>query len=104
VSQFRFSRLAETDLLNIASFTIQNWGQTQADRYLDDLEACCRQLADTPGLGRSCDNVRPGLHRMECGRHVILYRQEKGGILISRILHQRMLPEKHMDDDTDNES
>ena len=30
-------------------------------RYIDDLEACCRMLADNPALGRVCDDVRPGL-------------------------------------------
>lgn len=29
---------------------------------------------------------------MERGRHVVFYRQEVWGILISRILHERMLP------------
>jgi plasmid stabilization system protein ParE len=30
---------------------------------------------------------------MEHGRHVIFYRIEPRGISVSRILHQRMLPE-----------
>jgi plasmid stabilization system protein ParE len=30
---------------------------------------------------------------MEIGRHVIFYRLESKGISVSRILHQRMLPE-----------
>jgi plasmid stabilization system protein ParE len=37
---------------------------------------------------------------MEQGRHVVFYRGEPGGIRISRILHQRMLPENQdIDDD-----
>ena len=51
-------------------------------------------IADNPTLGRTNDNVRPGLRRIECGRHVVLYRTNDEGILISRILHQRMLPER----------
>ena len=50
-------------------------------------------LADNPSLGRACDNIRPGLRRMEHARHVVFYRQTPTGVLISRILHQRMLPE-----------
>ena len=45
------------------------------------------------------DDVRPGLRRHEHGEHVIFYRQERGGILISRILHRRMLPDIHAIDD-----
>ncbi|MGA3202513.1 MAG: type II toxin-antitoxin system RelE/ParE family toxin, partial [Bryobacteraceae bacterium] len=69
-------------------------GEDQAFRYLDALEASCQMLAENPALGRACDNFRPGLRRMEHGRHVLFYRQVAGGILISRILHQRMLPER----------
>lgn len=38
---------------------------------------------------------------MEQGKHVIFYRQHKGGILASRTLHQRMLPETQSIDDTE---
>ena len=63
-------------------------------RYLNELEAFCQTLADNPALGRPCDEVRQGLRRMEHGQHVVFYRQERTGILISRILHQSMLPER----------
>jgi len=58
-------------------------------------------LVDNPALGRTCDNVRPGLRRMEIGRHVVFYREDTRGILVSRILHRRMLPERHVIDDED---
>jgi len=89
----RFSRRAEGDLRDIAIYTVRAWSVDQASRYLDELEACCRTLASNPKLGRVCDVVRPGLRRMECGRHAIFYRTERGGILVVRVLHQRMLPE-----------
>ena len=56
-------------------------------------------LADNPALGRTCDDVRPSLRRMEIGRHVVFYREGIRGILVSRILHRRMLPERHVIDD-----
>ncbi len=41
---------------------------------------------------------------MEQGSHVIFYRQRSGGILISRVLHRSMLPERHtMDDELPSE-
>jgi plasmid stabilization system protein ParE len=40
---------------------------------------------------------------MECGRHVVFYRKDAGGVMISRILHQRVLPEKRSIDDDDDE-
>jgi toxin ParE1/3/4 len=95
VPDFRLSCRAEVDLMEIARYTLQRWGEDQTIRYLDGLEACCQQLAGNPELGRQCDDIRPGLRRMEHGRHVVFYRPEAGGILVSRILHQRMLSERH---------
>jgi toxin ParE1/3/4 len=102
VARFRFSRRAEADLFNIGDYTFRTWGKAQADRYIGELEDCCQLVADNPALGRPCDEIRPGLRRMEQGKHVVFYRVETGGILISRILHQRMLPENQSIDDEDD--
>ena len=98
MASFRFSRLAEADLINIGEYTTRTWGEEQAARYLDKLEACCRGLAENPNLGLKSDDVHPGLLRMKQGKHVLFFRREAAGILISRILHERMLPEKQLID------
>ncbi len=74
---------------------MRTWGMDQTARYLEALEALCLKLADNPALGRSCDDVRPGLRRIEHSKHVVFYRPDTEGILVSRILHERMLPGKH---------
>ena len=97
--RFRFSYRAETDLLAIGEYTLRTWGKVQAARYINEIEACCQMLAANPALGRSCENVRPGLRRFEHGKHVVFYRREPDGIFVSRILHERMLPKLHATDD-----
>ena len=95
MAAFRFSRRAEADLLSIADYTLRTWGEAQADHYIGELETFCQMLADNPGLGRPRDDIRPGLRRMEQGKHVVFYRlRQPGGILVVRILHQHMLPER----------
>jgi len=89
-------------LYNIGLYSFRTWGEEQTERYISKLETCCQLLADQPALGRACDEIRLGLRRMEQSKHVVFYREESGGILISRILHQRMLPEKHAIDDEDD--
>jgi toxin ParE1/3/4 len=95
VAVARFSRLAEADLLEIGAYTLLSWGPEQAARYLEGLETCCQELADHPDLGQACEEIRPDLRRRLYGRHVVFYRRQVRGILVSRILHQRMLPERH---------
>ena len=102
MAQYRLSRLAEADLLDIGSYTLQTWGEDQASRYFNDFVEWFEKLADSPKLGRACDHIRPGFRRMECGRHVIFYEIEDAGIIVWRILHQRMLPKMHVIDDTQN--
>ena len=79
-------------------------GEIQTERYIRQLEDCCQRLSDNLALGRQCDEIRPGLRRMKQGKHVVFYREEPGGILICRIMHQRMLPEKQVIDDEDDTS
>ena len=102
MARFRFSRRAEADLLSIRVHTLKTWGVDQTIRYVTDLRSFCQMLADNPEAGRVCDEVRPGLRRMEHGRHVIFYRSDAVGILISRVLHQRMLPRRHAIEDDDH--
>ena len=93
MASLRFSRSAKADLLCIGAFTLETWGTAQAEHYLDGLGQCAKMLAGNPTLGRSCDWIRPGLYRFEKGKHVLFYRREDAGILVSRILHQSMMPE-----------
>jgi len=95
VGLVRFSSLAESDLFEIGAYTLRTWGEVQTIRYLEELEVSCRYLADHPSAGRSCEEIRPGLYRHEQGKHVIFFRRDDAGIVVSRILHQRRLPEIH---------
>jgi toxin ParE1/3/4 len=91
-----------SDLDDITAYSIQTWDERQANRYLAMLHGHCQRVADTPALGRRCEHIRPGLWRSEAGSHVLFFRREPDGILVCRILHERMLPEpRPMDDDDD---
>lgn len=41
---------------------------------------------------------------MQQGKHVVFYRDEPGGVFISRLLHGRMLPENQVIDNQDDGS
>jgi toxin ParE1/3/4 len=91
--------LARLDLIEIADYTVDTWGLKQANRYVDGLVDCFERLARSPGIGRPCDRIRPGYRRMEHEMHVVIYRADQDGVFISRILHQRMLPNRHLIED-----
>ena len=86
--------------MEIADYTVDNWGAGQAERYLDGLDDCFKRLVQNPGMGRSCNTIRQGYRRIEHGKHVVIYRAEAGGIFVCRILHQKMLPETRLFEDS----
>jgi toxin ParE1/3/4 len=96
---YQLSKLARIDLINIADYKLDHWGEEQTYRYLDGLDACFDRLARTPQIGRSCSRLRSGYRRMEHEKHVILYRVDRERIFISRILHRGMLPSEHLIED-----
>lgn len=86
--------LAEQDLINIWLYTWHEWGERQADAYLDDLERAMALLAQQPYLGRERQEFTPPV-RIHChAHHLIVYSIISDGINLIRVLH------KHMDVDT----
>lgn len=92
--QINVSVEAEEDIDLIAAYTTRTWAWRQTNRYLAKLEDGFELLAENPRIGRSCDSIRPGLHRFEIGKHVVFYVPDPSELLIVRILHQQMLPAK----------
>ena len=95
MDKFTLTRNAEADLDGIADYTLRRWGEKQCSLYIDGLEACFQRLAAEPGAGRACDQIRPGLMREEQGRHVVFYVPRPYGVRVVRVLHERMLPNRH---------
>ena len=87
---------AKADLREIWLYTLENWGEAQADRYLFQLEECCERLVEHPELGRPRDELRRGYRSLLEGSHLIIYRYHLDRIEIIRVLHRRMDPERHL--------
>jgi toxin ParE1/3/4 len=93
------SKLARLDLIEIADYTVDRWGVSQAERYLDGFVDCFKRLVKNPQMGRACDQILRGYRRIEQGRHVVIYRVDADGIFICRILHVSMLPARQLFED-----
>jgi toxin ParE1/3/4 len=100
VGRYRLSNRADSDIAGIADYTIRQFGIIQARRYRDGLEKILQRLAEYPNSGRSAGHLAPRLRRMNFKSHVIFFLHDESGVLIVRILHQRMAFERHpMTDD-----
>ncbi len=81
---YKVRPFADRQLREIYRYTYKNFGETQADKYLLELDAVFEMIADNPHIGRSyIGETRQFLH----GKHIILYRIYKNHISIGRIFH-----------------
>lgn len=90
MGDFLLSKKADSDLLDIARFTIKKFGIQQARIDKNGLYDCFKSLAENPDLARDASEYMPNLRRFAFKSHTIFYRPMKTGISIVRVLHQNM--------------
>ena len=93
---FFLSGKAKADVKEIGRYTQQRWGVEQRNRYLGELDACFQKIGANPTLGNSAEAIRAGYRRIRKGSHVVLFRKAENEVEIVRVLHERMLPGKHL--------
>ncbi len=87
MSEYRLKPRAITDLDEIWDFTVEHWNETQAERYIHGLREDLEMLSSQPWLGRTRDDLHPGLRGWVYSRHVVFYVPAEWGVEIIRILH-----------------
>ena len=90
------SPLAEQDLKEIWHYSYDKWGTDKATAYLLQLDAGIQGLSNNPHIGKAHDHIRKGYRAIQINRHVVFYRLQGQSIDIVRVLHERMLAEKHL--------
>jgi len=87
---------AEADLDDIWEYTIDRWGERQAEIYLRLIKEAMGVVAADPKAGRMYGNVRPGYRRYSVGSHLLFYQVTRTAIVVVRVLHQRMDAGHHL--------
>ena len=95
-AEYRLTPEAARDMETIWLYTLNKWGLEQANRYTDELTEAFGQLAANPKMATRCDRIRKGYRRSQVGRHAIYFRQIDYGIVVVRVLHDRMLSTLHL--------
>jgi toxin ParE1/3/4 len=115
MARFRLARPAQTDLANLLSLSAERWGAEGRQRYAALLAEAMRQVAAEPHgpLTRKRPDLRSGIrsfHVRHARRsaegakvrrpvHVLYYRVAQEGVIeIVRVLHERMDPNRHIDE------
>jgi toxin ParE1/3/4 len=96
MGSYALSGKADSDILQIARDSVKQWGLARAEEYVLGLHQAFQRLAEFPDMGRDASHLRTGYMRMESMSHVVFYRKIESGILIVRILHNRMDFVRHL--------
>lgn len=98
LNKYKRSKRTKRDIVSITERSVEDFGEKQTREYMQGLKAAMQVLADNPDKGREFTHRKTGVEylRYNYVSHVIYYRKRKDDIFITRILHARMLPEKHI--------
>lgn len=93
---YRLTPEAQSDLIDIRRYGIEQWGTAQSQYYLSELRVRIQLLAENPSLGKPRPEVAEGVRSFLYESHVIYYMVHQQQLVIFGVLHQRMVPLKHL--------
>jgi toxin ParE1/3/4 len=120
MARFRLARPAQFDLANILATSAERWGTEGQQRYAAVLADAMRQVADEPEgpLTRKRTELRSGIRsfhvryarrsadtaKVRKPVHVLYYRVAQEGVIeIVRVLHEKMDPSRHLDEQAEDD-
>lgn len=89
-----FADLAQRDIDDILTYTIENWGEGQLEKYKIMLDTTFKNIEQNPEIGKP--GLLPGLRSFPAGSHVIFYRVDDTSISVIRVLHGHMDYSRHL--------
>ena len=91
MANFKLSKKAKNDIINIWEYTFNNWSKQQADNYYDLILNEIEHLEKNPYSGRNYSNLRKNYLGSIVKSHIIFYLiTDESEIEIVRILHSKM--------------
>jgi len=96
MASYHLSNLADEDLGNIATYSIQRFGINQARLYRDGLFKTFEMISDFPLIGTDQSQIKINVRRQVYESHAIYYRVDDNGIFILRILGPGEDPIRHL--------
>jgi len=105
VWQVRLANQAELDLLDIDTWTAENFGARQAEYYVETVMLAIEALHDGPEIlgAKERDDIGPDIRTLHVarngrkGRHFVVFKEVTGQIIdVLRLLHDSMDLARHV--------
>ena len=86
---YDLSLAAEEDLRNIWRYTYDTWGVDQAEKYFNQIEACCEAVGNGRARSKSFNELPNDVRIHRCEHHYVVWLDVERPIIVA-ILHERM--------------
>ena len=87
---------AESDIEDVADYTIEQWGVEQAKTYVREIRRATEQLATTALRHATHNTIYPGLRRKRSGMHHIYFLVTEDSVEVLNIIHVSRDPGLHL--------
>ncbi len=87
MAHYRISALARRHLKEIAEYTIEAYGENQAEAYLAGFESIFKLITSFPQMGAVAFELKHGLRRHKYQKHHVYYCSDVDGVLIEAVFH-----------------
>ncbi len=93
---YHLTQDAQSDLIEIRQYTLQQWGAAQSSKYLSELRKTIGLLAERPTLGKARPEVGLNILSFPHASHLIYYVVHEQQLVVFAVLHKRMVPLNHV--------
>jgi toxin ParE1/3/4 len=94
--QLTLSSKALDDIADILLYTLETWGEAQAQTYGATITKALTQLSANSELGRRREEIHAGCRSYRVQQHSIYYVLQQDTIIVSRVLHSKMDARRHV--------
>lgn len=93
---YRLTLDAKSDLVQIRTYTLKQWGKAQSQKYFAQLRKTIRMLSDNHAMGKRQQDVGLNVLSFPYSSHVIYYVVSRQQLVVFAVLHKRMVPLNHI--------
>jgi len=96
MKSYKLSNSSASGVEDIYLYTLENFGEGQAEIYEAGLFTTIEKLVNFPGTGLRVDELRAEMRRYRYHSHHIYYVEESDYLFVVNILHTKRLIRKHL--------